>query len=797
MLKYVKEIIIFIVSKSIKIVRVKVIAFLLLLFTFNANSQSVETYSSVSINLQNHSLQQLSSLGIGIDHYHLEKESVHLVLNNSDIQLLNQHQIQYKILNDDLSEFYETRNSEKHRLNEFLFCNDNFNDTVSIPEQFNLGTMGGFLTYNQMLTELDSMAMLYPNLITLKQPISTFNTEEGNSVFYVKISDNPNNDESINENQILYTALHHAREPMSMQQLIFYMQYLLENYDNNQKVKNIVDNLELYFVPCINPDGYLYNETTNPNGGGMWRKNRRDNGDGTFGVDLNRNYGYEWGIDDLGSSPNTSSDAYRGSSAFSEEETQAIRHLCVKNDFKVVMNYHSYSNVLLCPSEFTNDSTRYTEFAKKITENNKYSYGTSLANIGYSANGDSDAWMYGEDGLKAKNYAFTPEVGSAEDGFWPMESRIIPLCKENVVANMNAAESAFNLIDLKMKSVYSSRASDQIKIELTKLGLENVVNVDIELLPSSDYSITSSSSYNFKGFSDLETKEFTFDYKISQNLKEGDQLKFDFIVLADNVMYNYSVYRIVTTQLASSVENFDVSLANWNLNQWGVTNRTFKTFPNSITDSPSGRYSPNSENELIFDKEVNLVDPQISKAFIKFYTKWDTEDGYDYVQLILNDGVDEYPLCGNYTNNGVAITGQPEGEPLYDGLQKNWVEEYVDITDHLGKIVTLKFKFVSDGANEKDGFYVDDFKIYTVKEKPLSVNDKDFEFNVYPNPVKDFFEVKSSIKLKSISVCNVLGAQLFQTNSNKVDMSGLNKGVYLVKILDDNNNSQTKRIIKK
>jgi murein tripeptide amidase MpaA len=67
------------------------------------------------------------------------------------------------------------------------------------------------------------------------------------------------------------------------------MWYLLENYGTNDEVTYLVNNHQLYFVPCINPDGYVYNQTTNPNGGGMWRKNRRNNGGGVYGVDLNQN----------------------------------------------------------------------------------------------------------------------------------------------------------------------------------------------------------------------------------------------------------------------------------------------------------------------------------------------------------------------------------------------------------------------------------------------------------------------------------------------------------------------------
>jgi murein tripeptide amidase MpaA len=97
---------------------------------------------------------------------------------------------------------------------------------------------------------------------------------------------------------------------------MYYMWYLLENYGTDPEATYLVDNREMYFVPCFNPDGYEYNRQTDPNGGGMWRKNRRNNG-GSYGVDLNRNFGYMWGYDDLGSSPIPSSETYRGPSAFS------------------------------------------------------------------------------------------------------------------------------------------------------------------------------------------------------------------------------------------------------------------------------------------------------------------------------------------------------------------------------------------------------------------------------------------------------------------------------------------------
>ena len=79
----------------------------------------------------------------------------------------------------------------------------------------------------------------------------------------------------------------------------------------------------------------------------MWRKNRRDNGGGSYGVDLNRNWGFNWGYNNIGSSGSPSSETYRGTAPFSEPETEAVRQFCNAHIFSIVLNFHSYSNLML------------------------------------------------------------------------------------------------------------------------------------------------------------------------------------------------------------------------------------------------------------------------------------------------------------------------------------------------------------------------------------------------------------------------------------------------------------------
>ena len=71
-----------------------------------------------------------------------------------------------------------------------------------------------------------------------------------------------------------------------------------------------------------------------------------------YGVDLNRNFGYEWGYDDIGSSPSSSSETYRGTGPFSEPETQNVKAFIESHEFVITVFYHSYSNLFLYPWGF-------------------------------------------------------------------------------------------------------------------------------------------------------------------------------------------------------------------------------------------------------------------------------------------------------------------------------------------------------------------------------------------------------------------------------------------------------------
>jgi hypothetical protein len=297
-----------------------------------------------------------------------------------------------------------------------------------------LGVGGAYHTQEETYADMDSVATAYPSICQL-QSLGT--SHEGRDIWAMKISDNVGTTED--EPRVLYLGAHHAREIITPEIPLYIMYWLVQNYGTDSLATFLVDNREIWIVPLMNPDGREYVEHT-----GDWRKNRRNNGDGTYGVDLNRNWCYMWGYDDIGSSPNTSSETYRGPSACSEPETQAVRDLMLTYDFSTCVSYHSHGDLVLWAWGYTSatcpDHDVFSALGDSMATFNGYSPGTGASL--YLTNGDSDDWMYGEQTAKDKVYSYTFEVG---DEFYPPAEDIIPLCQENLAPSLLAAQYAGNV----------------------------------------------------------------------------------------------------------------------------------------------------------------------------------------------------------------------------------------------------------------------------------------------------------------------------------------------------------------
>lgn len=694
----------------------------------SGQSRDKMSYSRVKVFLGEKTIRDLGQLGIPVDHGQVKK-GVFIISDYSEraIRKIDTAGFRYNILIDDVQEFYKKRNRnngstpERKTNQQQLHDGCGYEESYPVPDGFSLGSMGGFFTYQEMLNHLDSMAANYPGLISTRAPIANDTTHNGHQVYYLKISDQPTIDQ--NEPEILYTGLHHAREPASLSNLIYYMYYLLENYSDDPAIQYLVDNTEMYFVPCVNPDGYIYNEQTDPNGGGMWRKNRRDNGDGTFGVDLNRNYGYEWGYDDNGSSPDPSTLVYRGDSAFSEPETQMMRQFTIDHNFQIALNYHTYSNLMIYPwgyqgSFLTPDSSTFRHFANHITKDNNYLYGTGDETVGYVTNGGSDDWMYGEQSVKNKILSMTPEVGAL--GFWPPSSEIIRQCKDNMWQNLR---SAFLLHNYGRITDQSQVLTDQIKNDFIyrfeRLGLDSgQFQLTIDPIDPGIKHVEDTVTYSSLQL--LEERQDTITYHLDSCMVNGQRYRFETRI--DNGAHTFrdTITRYYG-QTQQPVADNAANLGNWSTNSWNLTTSYAFAGNQSFTDSPFGDYGNNLNQSIALESPIDLSNT--ANAILSFWTRWDIESGFDYVQLEVStdNGNSWQPLCGEYTRAGTA--NQDEDQPLYDGNQKEWVREEINLKDYLGDQILLRFQLVTDQYTTKDGFYFDRFEVTTIPEEPIVAND--------------------------------------------------------------------------
>lgn len=452
-------------------------------------AQSTPVYYKVYFEADHNKMKELSQL-IGFDHLAKFEKGMVGDFNEEEKTILLNRAMNARVLVSDVAQYYRQRAADdlkhaKHIRN-------------GVPLHFHGGSMGGYMTLSEALQNIDSMVTLYPNLITPKQTIGT--TLEGRPMYLYKISDNPALNET-QEQKMMYTALHHAREPQSLAQLVYYMWYLLENYNTSDSVvTHLVNDREMFFIPILNPDGYVYNESIAPGGGGMWRKNRQLNSDGSIGVDLNRNYGFNWGWDNSGSSPIGSSETYRGDSAFSEFETQAMRNVCLAHPFKIVVNYHSYGDYLIYPWGYINvttpDDALYNVLASHFTVDNAYQSGTCMQTLSYLTNGGSDDWLYGDQTSKPKMFGFTPEVGSSSDGFWPIPSQMIPLSQINLTQNMMASWMSGPYIERNRNCAYDfSTINVPLNFSYANRGLDTCLNLKSWFSTTSAW-VTNSDTFN-------------------------------------------------------------------------------------------------------------------------------------------------------------------------------------------------------------------------------------------------------------------------------------------------------------
>ena len=206
----------------------------------------------------------------------------------------------------------------------------------------------------QVSSYVDTLVALRPDMASR---VNVGTSVEGRTIYAIQIAA-PGS--PANKPIIFLNSVQHAREWVTTMSSMYIADRAVRTYGSDPAVTNILDKFTFIIVPITNADGYEFSWTTTR----LWRKNRRINGvsgggQTIYGVDLNRNWGFGWGVNIPGSNPgsssNRSSETYRGTAAFSEPETQAVRDFIIaRPSIMGTVDIHSYSQLILSPYGYTN-----------------------------------------------------------------------------------------------------------------------------------------------------------------------------------------------------------------------------------------------------------------------------------------------------------------------------------------------------------------------------------------------------------------------------------------------------------
>ncbi len=314
----------------------------------------------------------------------------------------------FDIIQEDTRYFYIATNEieQKYFLSHGIYFENVIPDIKKFYKKINYLT--DYHSNESSLTLLNSL--VFPNFSSVA---SIGTSIENRDISAYKIT----KDENVSTNCYII-GLQHAREWIGMEVVLSFVQYLYDHKDD-ENLQSIFFNKVIWLIPIMNPDGLEYTRTTDR----LWRKNRRDNLDGTFGVDLNRNYDFEFLTN---SSSNTASETYRGASAVSEPESKSLVDLISSQSLGGLLDFHSYSQFILYPWAYTIDSTDHEvvfnnlalEWQKLIKKVNGrvYEVGQPSKLLNFSSGGTLMDYLYGDFQKLTLAFELPPE-NTASNGF--------------------------------------------------------------------------------------------------------------------------------------------------------------------------------------------------------------------------------------------------------------------------------------------------------------------------------------------------------------------------------------------
>jgi carboxypeptidase T len=702
---------------------------------------------------------------LGLDHFLPGPNgTIETEIGADDIRIARKAGYRVDILIEDIHDYLIEQN-QQYELNKaagrvaFEQPGNTISTIITTPSTFKLNSavFGGYYSYDTMVAHMQRLADANPTLV---QKFSLGNSHESRAIWCMKISDAVTTPNDATEPDCLFIGLQHAREAITGASMIFFMEYLVEQYNlNNPKVRDLVNNREIYIVPCFNPDGWEYNRL-NGGVGADQRKNRRnvgsDAGTSQKGVDLNRNWGVDWSncgqapfTDPIMGDPNScgsddpNMSTYWGTSAFSEPETNALRTFVKTKNFVVAFDQHAFGPYYSLPYGRRIAGRvmpqKQVDFYKSVPalmgKYNGMRANDSWGALHYEVAGGFKDWMLmGEIGVGTKDtvMGMTGEGaaggGTSGNMFWAPFAQIETLCKSMCYQNLQLALSAGSYADIQDNNdSLTLKSGGNISFTLKRVGLANQP-ITVNLIPYQNMktggSIASITIPAYYG-------EYTgsIPYTLYPSIDTGVRVRYIWEVQTAGITYRDTVTKIYNPDPAFLMVNQNMeSVANWTFTggfgqtaagtgYGGGTSR-------AISESPSGLYATNALARATYNTPINLVGA--TAAYLSFYTKHYAENFRDKMiveySTTSTNGVNGtwIALKGSHTiqEPGTLDGSTINGIPSMTGIQDYWVREFFDLTPAFGSNnVRFRFTFTSDGdpgnfEGERDeGFLIDNLSV--------------------------------------------------------------------------------------
>ncbi len=455
---------------------------------------------------------------------------------------------------------------------------------------------------------------------------------------------------------------------------------------------------------------------------------------------------------------------------------------------------------MLCPNSFNDEIPNfeiYSEFASEFSPETYHGYGAAIQMIYYYASGTTADFL-GEEGA----IAYTPEVG---EWFWEpgevicdrVQEMLFPMVYMSWVAG---DYTCFNNASLGADFPLIKDEVSVLNIRLKNRGMSKLAENVNARLTSNHPSV--SVPYNWRDFGDIPARSYQsteFFIQPIDSIGPGEKIPFQI-----EIYHGTSLIQTATFDLYSGIkeiifsenaENGTINWENWNnsLQDWDSTFVDAIDGFHCMADSRYGNVNAQEQGQFKTTEYIDIADYE--NPYLSFCAKWSLDYNEAYAKLFLEmeDGDFIYPNCENYEGGINAFTGTV-----------HWVQEHIDLSDYQDQPFKIGFEINNEQGITSDGFFFDQLELanYSIPIDSMIVSVEEIFENttvqVWPQPAKDILNIMQEGFTK-MEIYNANGQLMMNESLNKqnkqINVASFAEGVYLLNLIDQNQNVRSMKIL--